>query len=224
MDRPLADQDWRLIPEESRTGPMNMALDIVAARSAASGGPRTIRVYRWDPSTLSLGYSNKPEDINWEFCNQEGIDVIRRPTGGGAIYHDYEGDISYSIIAPAEDLPSELLDAYHICCAPIRRLDIEAAYANDAKPAIHEPTCYLRDLHPAHDILVDQCKISGNAQYRQRDSVIQHGSISFDLHPRQHLNCFDNPPKIEEFTNRVTSIRGECGADRSVAVSTLETT
>ena len=51
----LADREWRLIREEVRPGPPNMALDEEAARSAAERGVRTLRVYRWEPSTLSLG-------------------------------------------------------------------------------------------------------------------------------------------------------------------------
>ena len=52
----IFDREWRLVREEKRSGPMNMALDEVAAETAARGGPRTLRVYQWDPATLSLGY------------------------------------------------------------------------------------------------------------------------------------------------------------------------
>ena len=60
----LADREWRLIREEAWDGPMNMALDEVAAETAAAGGLRTLRVYQWEPSTLSLGYHQDPATID----------------------------------------------------------------------------------------------------------------------------------------------------------------
>jgi lipoate-protein ligase A len=105
----LDDREWRLIREESWDGPLNMALDEIAAETAAEGGPRTVRVYQWDPSTLSLGYRQDEDTVAWDYCDREGISVTRRPTGGGGIYHDRYGDISYSIVAPADELPGDLM-------------------------------------------------------------------------------------------------------------------
>ncbi len=223
----LAERDWRLIREEARPGPMNMALDEIAAGTAADGGPRTLRVYRWDPSTLSLGYHQDPGTIDWAYCEREDITVTRRPTGGGAIYHDNFGDISYSIVAPAAELPGDLMDSYALLCEPLfdalERLGVDAAYAEEERPAVHQPACYLRELHPAHDVVAgDGRKISGNAQYRQRDSVIQHGSITFARATERHLSTFADPPGPEAFRDRVTSVREQAGVDREEAVEVLE--
>ena len=135
----LADREWRLIREESWDGPQNMALDEIAAETAANGGPRTLRVYRWDPSTLSLGYRQEPETVGWEFCADEGITVTRRPTGGGGIYHDNYGDISYSIIAPADELPGNLMETYELLCEPIfdafERMGVDARFTEENSPS-----------------------------------------------------------------------------------------
>ncbi|MDY6817181.1 MAG: biotin/lipoate A/B protein ligase family protein [Halobacteriales archaeon] len=229
------DGDWRLITEERLPGALAMAFDTVAAETAADGGPRTVRVYRWTPSTLSLGYRQDPSTIAWEYCATNGIDVVRRQTGGGAIYHDHTGDLSYSIIAPAEELPDDLMDSYGILCQPIletfRELGIDAEFADEKQPALHEPACYLRALHPAHDMVGDSGrKIAGNAQYRTRDAIVQHGSLSFRVDADRHLSCFADPGVTpEEFRDRVTGIaeeRGEPPTDslRERAVETLETT
>ncbi|MFC7131781.1 MULTISPECIES: lipoate--protein ligase family protein [Salinibaculum] len=223
----LAEAEWRLIREETRPGPLNMALDEIAAETAAAGGPRTVRVYRWEPSTLSLGYHQDPATIDWDFCEREGITVTRRPTGGGAIYHDSDGDISYSVVAPAEELPGNLMDSYELLCQPLfdafDAMGVDAAFAESEQPAIHEPACYLRELHPAHDVLAgDGRKISGNAQYRQRDSIIQHGSVTYARTTERHLNCFADPPDSDTFEGRVTSVREQSGLDRQSAVDTLE--
>lgn len=67
----IEDREWRLIREDVRPGPLNMALDEIAAETAAAGGPRTVRVYRWEPATLSLGYRQEPATVDWEFCDRE---------------------------------------------------------------------------------------------------------------------------------------------------------
>ena len=224
----LADREWRLIREESWDGPLNMALDEVAARTAAESGLGTVRVYRWEPSTLSLGYHQDPATIDWEFCAREGITVTRRPTGGGAIYHDSWGDISYSVVAPAADLPGDLMDSYEVLCEPLfdafEGMGVDARFADEKLPAVHGPACYLRELHPAHDVVAgDGRKVSGNAQYRQRDAVVQHGSLTFERTTERHLTCFTDPETTPEaFDDRVTSVFEQSGIDRAAAVEALE--
>ncbi|WP_232687290.1 lipoate--protein ligase family protein [Halobacterium zhouii] len=223
----LADRNWRLIREEARDGPMQMALEEIAAQTAADGGPRTVRVYQWTPSTLSMGYGQDSESVDWQFCEREGVDVTRRQTGGGGIYHDETGDISYSIVAPAEELPGDLMECYDQLCEPIldafHAMGVDAEFVPEEYPALHDPACYLRALHPAHDITANGRKISGNAQYRTRDAVIQHGSLSYSLAVDNHLGVFADPGVDEStFRERVTSIREESGVPRSDTVEALE--
>ena len=223
----LADREWRLIPEERLDGPTTMALEEIAAETAVEEGVRTVRVYTWEPSTLSLGYRQDPDTVDWEYCEREGIGVTRRQTGGGGIYHDSYADVSYSIVAPADELPGDLMESYDLLCEPIleafERLGVPAAFADEEYPALHQPCCYLRAIHPAHDVLVDGKKISGNAQYRQRDAVIQHGSLSVDLAVEDHLGVFEDPgTSPEEFRERVTSIREHADVSRDEAVAALE--
>jgi len=223
----LSDREWRLVREESRRGPTNMALDEVAAETAAAGGPRTVRVYRWEPSTLSLGYRQDPDTVAWEFCDREGVTVTRRPTGGGGIYHDEYADISYSIAAPADELPGDLMETYELLCEPIfdafERLGVAAEFTDQKLPELHQPACYLRELHPAHDVVAGGKKISGNAQYRRKDAVIQHGSLKFDVDAERHLATFADPETTPaEFRERVTSIREQAGVTREAAVDAVE--
>lgn len=223
----LADREWRLIREEVREGPIQMALDEVAAETAAVGGPRTLRVYRWDPSTLSLGYRQDPSTVDWAFCEREGIDVVRRPTGGGGIYHDRRGDVSYSIVAPADELPGDLLECYAVLCTPIleafERLGMPVRYADRTRPSVHQPACYLRGLNPTHDLVgPDGRKVSGNAQHRTRKAVVQHGSLKFDVLPSRHLGTFTADLSPDAFTERVTCVREHVDVTRREMVETLE--
>ncbi|MFB6105680.1 MAG: biotin/lipoate A/B protein ligase family protein [Halobacteriaceae archaeon] len=224
-----ASRDWRLVREEARPGPMQMALDEVAASTAAAGGPRTVRVYRWNPGTLSLGYAQSSDTVDWAACEAAGVAVTRRQTGGGGIYHDRDGDVSYSIVAPADELPGDLLAAYHELLDPVfdafDRLGVSARLVESERPSVYDPACYLRGLHPAHDVVVDRPdgvkKVSGNAQYRQRDAVIQHGSVTHARTTDRHLGVFADPPDAATFRERVTSVRAVTGADRAETVAAL---
>ncbi|THE64109.1 lipoate--protein ligase family protein [Salinadaptatus halalkaliphilus] len=227
----LADRDWRLIRDEPRAGATQMALEEMAAETALSEDLRTVRVYDWEPSTLSLGYRQDAETVDWEYCQQKGIDVTRRQTGGGGIYHDRYADISYTIVAPADEVPGDLMECYALFCEPIleglKRIGVDADFARVEQSAIYQPSCYLRNINPAHDVVApaedgdEAGKISGNAQYRQREVVIQHGSISFDREATAHVGVFDTDLEETTFTDRVTSIREQAGIDREQAVDTL---
>ncbi|WP_049986512.1 lipoate--protein ligase family protein [Halobellus rufus] len=224
---PLADRQWRLIREEARDGPMQMALDEIAAETAAAGGPRTVRVYRWSPSTLSLGYGQDPDTVDWAHCDEEGVSVTRRQTGGGGIYHDVDGDVSYSITAPKSELPGDLMDAYHLLCEPIleafERVGVDADYVSESVPEIWRPACYLRQLHPAHDIVAEGRKLSGNAQYRRRDAVVQHGSLTYSVYADDHLGVFSgHGVSREQFEERVVGVDELADVSREDLVAAVE--
>lgn len=227
------DLEVRHLPTDANRGAMNMALDAAAAETVEAGGPGCVRVYEWAPSTLSLGYAQAPETIDWHYCDREGIDVTRRPTGGGGIYHDSVGDLAYSIVLPRSELSGQLMEDYALLCEPIieafDRMGVPVRFASEERPAVYDPACYLRELHPAHDLVVrgprGEQKISGNAQHRPRDAVIQHGSILFANQPERHLACFADPAvSVEAFASRVTSISEQVDIDRPTAVGTLEET
>ena len=98
--------DWRIIGLETREAFLNMALDEVCSEAvAARESLPTIRFYRWQPSAVSIGYFQSLEDeVAVDKCKEAGVDVVRRRTGGGAVFHDYEGEITYSVIAPEKNV------------------------------------------------------------------------------------------------------------------------
>ena len=97
---------WRLLPLETNNAFMNMAIDeaILTARIAGQV-PNTLRFYRWQPSAVSIGKNQNPEaEVYLDACKQLGVDVVRRISGGGTVYHDFEGEVTYSVIAKTADL------------------------------------------------------------------------------------------------------------------------
>ncbi len=81
--------EWRLIVEtEPRTGAANMALDeAIMDAVAADRSPPTLRFYQWEPPCLSLGKRQPLSGIDLAACLRDGMDVVRRATGGLAILH-----------------------------------------------------------------------------------------------------------------------------------------
>lgn len=204
--------DWRLIPEEAIRGPIAMARDEIAAETVAAGGPATVRLYKWEPSTVSLGYGNDADIVDWEYCADAEIDVTRRTTGGGAIYHDTTGDVAYSIIAPASEYPGDVTECYRQLLEPVlsafEAVGADVDFADAKSDPLWEPLCYLRGLDPAHDLVgPDGRKIAGNAQYRTKDAIVQHGSLTFDSDPAAHLEPFVEPAITpERFEDRVCGL------------------
>ena len=83
---------WRLIVHEPADGAWNMAVDEALLDAQASGGgPTVVRLYAWRPAALSLGRHQSSEGSHDpRFLRENGIDLVRRPTGGRAVLHDRE--------------------------------------------------------------------------------------------------------------------------------------
>jgi lipoate-protein ligase A len=90
---------WRLIIDGDLPGANNMARDVAILDAVAEGeSPPTLRLYGWDPPCLSLGRHQGVDAADLSFCRAQGIDVVRRPTGGRALLHHLE--LTYSVTAP----------------------------------------------------------------------------------------------------------------------------
>ncbi|MFH1073217.1 MAG: biotin/lipoate A/B protein ligase family protein [Nanoarchaeota archaeon] len=160
---------YRMIQLAEYSAFMNMALDEAICEAVRQGeSPSTIRFYTWKPSAISIGYfQGLLNEVNIEACRQAGVDIVRRMTGGGAVYHDTNGEVTYSIIGPVDDFPKDIIKSYEAICSHIvtalKNLGINAYF------------------HPINDIIVDGRKISGNAQTRRNGILLQHGTILYDV-------------------------------------------
>src|SRR5207248_8171180 len=98
---------WRLLVTEPLDGATNMAVDeaLWRARLAGEGSP-TVRFFGWAPPAVSIGYGQRRDArLNLAVCRRWGLGLVRRPTGGSAIYHDGpERELTYSVVATTDDL------------------------------------------------------------------------------------------------------------------------
>jgi len=88
--------DWRLLECKTNDASMNMATDEAILRARINDEiPNTVRFYRWNPSAISIGkFQDIENEVQLEDCGKCGVDVIRRITGGGTVYHDAQGELT----------------------------------------------------------------------------------------------------------------------------------
>jgi lipoate---protein ligase len=161
--------NFRMIPFRYFDAFTNMALDRAIMESIQTGESLpTIRFYGWDPSAISIGiFQGIKNEVNLKFAQEAGVDVVRRMTGGGAVYHDRMGEVTYSIMGPLGLFPSNVIQSYQVICSDIvfslYKIGIDACF------------------EPVNDILTNGQKISGNAQTRQNGILLQHGTILYQV-------------------------------------------
>jgi lipoate-protein ligase A len=185
---------WRFINSGAAEGAFNMAADEALACSLKSSQP-VVRVYRWQPYTISIGYNQDFSDLDLTKCREDGIGLVRRPTGGRAILHAHE--VTYSVIFPRESdrYGKNTLDLYNqissAICEGLNSNGLPVVLekkeeAGGAKHHQHRFACFSTSAK--YEIHYDSKKLVGSAQRRFKSAVLQHGSI---LLGDEHLHILD---------------------------------
>ena len=178
-------QLWRLILDAPETGHESMFLDeALAVRVAEGHSPPAIRIYAWPCIALSLGRLQKTAPLLDERrCEAEGIEIVRRPTGGTAIRHNV-GDVTYSVIAPEGEPPlsRDVLESYAIVNrALVTGLESLGLRAGTRNPAPIWPETGINfgcfESPGLHEIYWAGRKIAAGAQRRTAGVILQQGTI-----------------------------------------------
>ena len=175
---------WRLILDGARRGAWNMAADEALAMAVDAGrSAPVLRLYRWSPPALSLGFSQPFEAADAAFCAAHGVDVVRRPTGGRAVLHHLE--LTYALLAPLGSGPftHDLQAAYAAICralvAGLGAIGVPAELSGRPEGDLVKPTeaipCFIGPA--AGEVVAGGRKLVGSAMRRVGDSILQHGSI-----------------------------------------------
>jgi lipoate-protein ligase A len=194
---------------------MNMAVDEAVLRARiAERVPDTLRFYRWEPSAVSIGKFQKVEnEVYLDNCRRLGVDVVRRISGGGTVYHDQEDEVTYSVIAKTEDLGvTDIAAVYAKVYAGIadalRILGITADFnEGDAKNC---PNLTVRGR-----------KISGSAQAHKSSIVLQHGTVLLNVDLERMFTLLRVPwartcsQVVNVAKRKITSVKEELGHEVS---------
>jgi lipoyl(octanoyl) transferase len=182
-----------------------MRLDAEQLAAVAAGAPGAVRLYGFSPPCLSIGRLQDAADVDAGACARDGVDVVRRPTGGVAVLHDEE--VTYAVVCAADHplLGGDVLTS----CARIHEAVIRGlatlgiavraqAAAADERAAARERTavadCFARPA--SHELVsLDGRKLVGSAQARRGRALLQHGSVL--LEPPRAAAYLRRPPPGE---------------------------
>lgn len=160
---------WRLLDESHADPYMNMAIEEAVMRAVGEGlVPPTLRLWQNHNAVIVGHFQDTAKEVDLEACTRSGTAVVRRISGGGAVYHD-RGNLNYALSIPLDDphVPEEILASYRYYCGGVitalERLGLHAEYA------------------PINDIVVGGRKVSGTAQARRWRAVLHHGTLLLTL-------------------------------------------
>lgn len=190
----------RVLQEPALDGPTNMARDeALMLRVGRLESVPTLRLYQWDPPTISLGYFQKYADYEALPPPAGTLAVVRRLTGGGAILHDLE--LTYSLTLPANHRllangANRLYEMAHdAVIATLKEIEVESARCgttDDSSPTRGPFFCFAR--RHCYDVLIGTNKVAGSAQRRTREAILQHGSIILGNRFDQQPTAAVSPP------------------------------
>jgi lipoate-protein ligase A len=188
MSTDPAARKWRLLVDRDLAGAANMARDVAMLDAVAAGEVApSLRLYGWDPPCLSLGRHQGVEAADLKFCRAEGIDVVRRPTGGRALLHHLE--LTYAVVAPLGEgpLPRGLQEAYRVICGALVRAmgslgvaaELTSGEVNLELPG-PRTTVPCFEAPAGGEVVVGGRKLIGSAMRAHAGVVLQHGAIVLD--------------------------------------------
>jgi len=195
---------WRLLDTGVMTAAQNMAVDSVLLGMCARGvSPPTLRFLQFNPPAVLVGSFQKVEDeAREDYCKDNGIDINRRITGGGAIYFD-KTQLGWEVICRWHDIGVSRPSAgmFEKICEPVvtslKRLGINASY------------------RPRNDIEVDGRKISGTGGTEKLDALLFQGTLLIDFDADTMVRALRVPVEklrkreIESMRDRITWMSSE---------------
>lgn len=160
---------WRIVDSGKRSEAMHHAIDDVLSEKMSSGDIKpTLRFwYRENPSVPLGRFQSYQDEVEHGYVQEKDIEVVRRITGGGAMYCEPGKVITYSLYLPKEAVTSDIEQSYRdldrFAVEALRDLGVEASY------------------EPLNDIEHRDGKLGGAAQLRKGDAVLHHTTMSYDL-------------------------------------------
>lgn len=215
---------WHFIDTGFNPGKYNMDYDMDLVKDFVSGSA-ILRVYRWKPYCISLGANQDYYSINTKKTSLDGLDVVKRPTGGRAILHAEE--LTYSVVHPFSDDSSPKQIYREINLALKKGLKnynsllegIELEHSQPHFPSFYKDTkstlCFA--VSAKNELNYKDKKVVGSAQRKIGNLILQHGSILCGNYHKKITDYLNLPSdkleeikiEIERTTTEIETILGE---------------
>ena len=202
---------WHFIDSGFKTGRFNMDFDLELVKNFKSDSP-VLRVYRWEPYCISLGANQDFNSINQKKTELEGLDIVKRPTGGRAILHAEE--LTYSVVYPVSKNLSPKQIYREINLALRKGLGyynsvfekIELEHTEPHFPSFYkdEKSTLCFAVSAMNELNFNGKKLAGSAQRKIGNVILQHGSILCGSFHKRIVDYINLPEvKIEEIKNEM---------------------
>ena len=202
----------RLIVDDPTPGNRNMAIDEALLESVDIGGLPVFRLYSFSPTTLSVGRFQKTDNLfDFDALQRDGVEFVRRPSGGQAVLHSDE--ITYSCVIGKEHLEKFSKRAVYRFVVPLLITGLARLGIRDARSITNirgnrsDPDCFATGSEYEVDNSNRQ-KLIGSAQMITRNAVLQHGSIPLSPEYRSISRYFAGSQKSEADASSVSEELG----------------
>ncbi|MEV8213760.1 biotin/lipoate A/B protein ligase family protein [Leifsonia sp. NPDC077715] len=214
------DYDWQIVHAKAVSPQMHLALDEVLATEVGEGrrGP-TLRIWEWDEPAVVIGsFQSVKNEVDPENAAKYGIQVVRRISGGGAMFMEAGSVVTYSIYAPADLVQGmSFADSYAFldewAIIALKSLGIDAVY------------------QPLNDITSPSGKIGGAAQKRLGSgAVLHHVTMSYDMDGQKMTEVLRigrekiSDKGITSAAKRVDPLRSQTGLTRAEIIEQMKLT
>lgn len=196
--RSLRSTEWFCIDTRDQTGEFNMKYDLGLVEEFKITDVPVLRFYGWKPYCISLGRNQSEADIDTELVRRDGIDTVKRPTGGKAVLHAEE--VTYSVVMKTGGM--SVRDSYNLISSALVKglriigADLELSQSSaDFQRLFRDPStipCFSTSA--VYEVEHKGRKLVGSAQHRFGDVLLQHGSIllgDFHEHILKYLRVDD---------------------------------
>ena len=210
------DHDWQLIHTTAQSPSLHMALDDVLVHEVGAGlRPPTLRIWEWAASAVVIGrFQSLRNEVDMEAARRHGIEVVRRISGGGAMFIEPGNTITYSICAPL---------------SLIKGLSFQQAYAYMDEWVIEAlSTLGIKAWYqPLNDITSEGGKIAGAAQAHRGGAVLHHVTMAYDIDAVKMLDVLRiGREKLSDkgttsAAKRVDPLRSQTGLPREAVIDRM---
>ena len=205
-------------PYEEFSALENMSIDHNLSIHQDDINKAIFRLYGWKPYAISIGFNQKYEELDLTALKKDGIDIIRRPTGGRAVFHGYE--LTYAAIFPKKYIKkSELYQKIHTVFKNSFQsigIDTEFEKKNYSDLQFYKSnesvSCF--NSSAKYELKTKKGKLVGSAQRVYKDAILQHGSI---LLSKDYFKLFDYLKKTENELKAIKEL-----AEKKIAVIELD--
>ena len=191
----------RLLSMGANPAAMNMAVDEAILLAQKEQPNPTLRFYEWSSPAFSFGYfQDITSEVNVQACRADGIELVKRMTGGGTVVHGWE--LTYTLILPRAAIEIGISDAYQrigqSLVKAFQKLGVPAqCYAVCSDSSETAPNICL--TNPAeHDVMSNGKKLAGVSVRRNRDGIMFQGYISLDMPPASILDRVSRDPEVQQ--------------------------